>query len=104
MHVWKQIRWIALIALTAAAAIAANVALLDVAERQDDPVGKLSRRVLIATIDQDAPPSQPTTKASTEPAVTASSEPSANTETNRGTGSETDDQQDVREPGETDDD
>jgi hypothetical protein len=106
MRRWKRIRWLALIALGAAAAIAANVALLDVAERRDDPVGKLSRRILIATNDQDQPPAQPATGASTDPGATDNPEPPASTDADGATGGETDDgrAEDAHEPSETDDD
>lgn len=104
MHLAKGIRWFAFIAVTAAAAAAANVVLLGVAEDQDEPVGKLSRRVLIATTDQRSPPSRPTTRANDEPAVGPSTAPSDSTETDHGFDGETDDEQDTSEPGETDDD
>lgn len=91
MNLWSRIRWPALIAVAAAAAIATNVALLDVAERRDDPVGKLSRRVLIATTDRDPPL---TIGGGAGPPLTRTT----------GTGDDSDDETDAREPGETDDD
>lgn len=48
--------WLALLAAAAAAAIAANVVLLDVAESQDDPVGRLNPRVLVQSVDEQTSP------------------------------------------------
>lgn len=99
---WRAIiRWAALIAAAAAAAIAANVVLLGVAESRDDPVGRLTPRVVVE--DAGPPASQPGSGTRTTPAETVVSDDDGDRADDNSADTETDDSH-ADEPGEEDDD
>jgi len=98
----KVIRWAALIAAAAAAAIAVNVVLLGVAENRDDPVGKLTPRILVE--DAGTPAHQPGSSTRTAPAETAVSDGDGDRDDDRSTDTKTEDDSHSDEPGEEDDD
>lgn len=101
---WRAIiRWAAPIGAAAAAAIAVNVVLLGVAENRDDPVGRLTPRVLIG--DTAEPTSLPGNDAPpTEPAQTITNGDDDDRDDNSPADTQPDDDSSTDEPGEEDDD
>jgi hypothetical protein len=105
MRSTRVLRWLALLGVASAAAIAANVVLLDLAQSQDEAVGKLSPRVLLQT---DAPatstPGDTAPSGSTGPAITDPASTRTDSEHSSAGSDETHDDEHGSTRGEDDDD
>lgn len=73
---WARIaRWLAVAAAAAAAAIVVNVVLLDAAQTDSDPVGKLNPRIFFVDTATSESPSTGSATTATEPRPDASTQP-----------------------------